>query len=59
MAQVTLAWSISKPFVTAPIIGSTSLEKLDDLIKGCDVELTEEEIKAIDDLYEPRPIIGH
>jgi aryl-alcohol dehydrogenase-like predicted oxidoreductase len=59
MAQVALAWSISKPFITAPIIGTTSLEKLDDLIKGCDLVLSDEEIKAIDDLYEPSKILGH
>jgi hypothetical protein len=59
MAQVALAWSISKPFITAPIIGTTSLEKLDDLIKGCDLVLSEEEIKAIDDLHEPGKVVGH
>lgn len=32
MAQVALAWSISKPFVTAPIVGTTSIEKLKDLV---------------------------
>ncbi|RSH94635.1 hypothetical protein EHS25_004439 [Saitozyma podzolica] len=33
MAQVALAWSLSKPSVSAPIVGTTSLEKLDDLIR--------------------------
>lgn len=32
MAQVALAWSLSKPYITAPIIGSTRLEALDELI---------------------------
>lgn len=59
MAQVALAWSLSKPFVSAPIIGTTSLEKLDDLIAGCSLELSADEIKSIDDLYESGPIIGH
>jgi aryl-alcohol dehydrogenase-like predicted oxidoreductase len=59
MAQVALAWSLSKPFITAPIVGTTSLDKLEDLIKGCSVELSDEEIKAIDGLYEPLSIIGH
>jgi aryl-alcohol dehydrogenase-like predicted oxidoreductase len=59
MAQVALAWSLSKPFITAPIVGTTSLEKMDDLIKGCDLILSPEEIKSIDDLYEPGKIQGH
>ncbi len=32
MAQVALAWSLSKPFVTAPIVGTTSIDKLKDLV---------------------------
>ncbi|KAG8909640.1 hypothetical protein FRC00_009743, partial [Tulasnella sp. 408] len=59
MAQVALAWSISKPFVSAPIVGTTSLDKLKDLVEGVHVELTEEEIKSIDELYRPRAIAGH
>jgi aryl-alcohol dehydrogenase-like predicted oxidoreductase len=59
MAQVALAWSISKPFISAPIVGTTSLEKLEDCIKGCSLELTEDEIKSIDEGYEPGPVVGH
>lgn len=59
MAQVALAWSLSKPLISAPIVGTTSIDKLEDLIKGCQVELTKDEIKEIDDLYEPQGIIGH
>ncbi|KAG8946841.1 hypothetical protein FRC04_011388 [Tulasnella sp. 424] len=59
MAQVTLAWSLSKSFMTAPIVGTTSLEKLKDVVGGVNVKLTEEEIKAIDEPYRPKPILGH
>ncbi|KAG8927828.1 hypothetical protein FRC01_006883 [Tulasnella sp. 417] len=59
MAQVALAWSLSKPFISAPIVGTTSLDKLKNLVEGLQVKLTEEEIKAIDDLYRPRAISGH
>lgn len=59
MAQVALAWSLSKTYISAPIVGTTSIDKLEDLIKGCQVELTKDEIKEIDDLYEPQGIIGH
>lgn len=54
MAQVALAWSLSKPFVSGPIVGTTSLEKLKDLVEGVSLKLTDEEIKAIDEPYRPR-----
>ncbi|KIO33907.1 hypothetical protein M407DRAFT_227034 [Tulasnella calospora MUT 4182] len=59
MAQVALAWSLSKPFMTAPIVGTTSLEKLKDIVGGVHIKLTEEEIKSIDEPYKPKPVIGH
>ncbi|WVQ64863.1 uncharacterized protein L199_003032 [Kwoniella botswanensis] len=59
MAQVSLAWSLSKEFISAPIIGTTSIEKLDDLLKGLEVKLSEEEIKRIDGDYQPKAIFGH
>ena len=54
MAQVALAWSIAKPFITAPIVGTTRLAQLDELIAATDIHLTPEEIKEIDDQYEVR-----
>ncbi|KAG8914895.1 hypothetical protein FRC01_003874 [Tulasnella sp. 417] len=59
MAQVALAWSLSKPFMTAPIVGTTSLEKLRDIVGGVKIKLTEEEVKSIDEPYRPKPVIGH
>jgi len=59
MAQVVIAWSLSKPFITAPIVGTTSIDKLKDLCEGVHVKLTAEEIKSIDDLYQPRTVYGH
>jgi len=59
MAQVALAYCLSKPFLTAPIVGTTSLDKLKDLCDGIHVKLTDEEIKSIDALYRPRAILGH
>lgn len=58
MAQVALAWSLSKPFISAPIIGTTSLEKLKDLVAGVNLKLTDEEITAIDEPYHPRAVAG-
>ncbi|KAG8688695.1 hypothetical protein FRC09_012771 [Ceratobasidium sp. 395] len=56
MAQVAVAWSLSKDYMTAPIIGTTSLKNLEDIIGGIDVKLTEEEIKQLEDPYVPQPI---
>ncbi|KAL7409784.1 aryl-alcohol dehydrogenase [Mrakia frigida] len=59
MAQVAVAWSLAQPGVTAPIIGSTSIKHLEDLIGAVKVKLTEEEIQEISEPYTHRPIIGH
>jgi aryl-alcohol dehydrogenase-like predicted oxidoreductase len=59
MAQISLAWTLSKEVVTAPIIGSTSLDKLKELIDVVDVKLSEEEIKHLEEPYKPMPVIGH
>ncbi|RDB25335.1 Versiconal hemiacetal acetate reductase [Hypsizygus marmoreus] len=59
MAQVAIAWSLSKDGVTAPIIGTTSLSNLEDIIGGIHVSLTTEEINYIEEPYRPQGIIGH
>ncbi|KAB8072750.1 putative aldo-keto reductase [Aspergillus leporis] len=59
MAIVSLAWALSKPFITSPIVGMSKKERVDEAVKAIDFELSEEEIKSIDDLYEPKRVIGH
>ncbi|KAJ7741514.1 NADP-dependent oxidoreductase domain-containing protein [Mycena maculata] len=59
MAQVALAWAMVKDGVSAPIVGSTSLENLRELIAAVDIKLTEEEIKYLEEPYKPTNIIGH
>ncbi|KAI0321779.1 Aldo/keto reductase [Amylostereum chailletii] len=59
MAQLSLAWVLAKDSVTAPIVGTTSLEKLLDLIKALEIKLEEDEIKYLEDAYKPLSIIGH
>ncbi|KAI0737383.1 Aldo/keto reductase [Daedaleopsis nitida] len=59
MAQVALAWIMTKPGVTAPIVGTTSLANLEDLLGALDVQLTEDEIKFLEEQYKPLPISGH
>ncbi|KAI0948812.1 hypothetical protein AcV7_009457 [Taiwanofungus camphoratus] len=59
MAQVAIAWALSKPGVTAPIVGTTSLDNLKDIIGAASVTLTEDEIKYLEEPYQPQSILGH
>ena len=59
MAQVAIAWALQSEWVTAPIVGIRSTDRLDELIGGLEVKLTEAEIADISDHYQPLPIDGH
>jgi aryl-alcohol dehydrogenase-like predicted oxidoreductase len=58
-AQVALAWLLSKPFVTAPIVGATKLSHLEDAVGALELTLTDEEIAKLESAYTPRPVLGH
>ena len=58
-AQIALAWVLSKPFVTAPIIGATKLHHLEDAIAALDIQLTASEVEYLEALYVPHPVLGH
>ena len=57
-AQVALAWVLSKPVVTAPIVGATKLHHLDDAIASLEVTLSADEIKALEEPYVPHAVVG-
>jgi aryl-alcohol dehydrogenase-like predicted oxidoreductase len=59
MAQVALAWMLSKPFITAPIIGATRPHHLEDAIAALSVQLSPDEIRRVEEAYRPHPISGH
>ena len=59
MAQVALAWMLSKPVITSPIIGATKPHHLEDAVAALSVQLTPEEIQHLEEAYRPHPIIGH
>ncbi|KAF8828454.1 hypothetical protein HHX47_DHR3000189 [Lentinula edodes] len=59
MAQIAIAWVMAREGVTAPIIGTTSLENLDGLLAAVDIKLSEDEMKYLEEAYQPRSIIGH
>jgi aryl-alcohol dehydrogenase-like predicted oxidoreductase len=58
-AQVGLAWLLSNPVVTAPIVGVTKAKHLEDAIAAVDLDLPEDAIHALEEPYRPHPIAGH
>lgn len=57
MSQIALAW-INKR-VSSPIVGFSSIERMDEAIASGGKTLTEEEEKYLEELYKPKPIAGH
>jgi aryl-alcohol dehydrogenase-like predicted oxidoreductase len=58
MAIVAIAWSLSKPFMTAPIVGMSKVERVEEAVQAVNFELTKEEVESIDELYEPKKVLG-
>jgi aryl-alcohol dehydrogenase-like predicted oxidoreductase len=59
MAQVALAWVLSKEAVDAPIVGVTSVEHLEDAVEAVGVSLSESDVEYIEEPYEPVEVSGH
>ena len=57
-AQIALAWVLSKSEITAPIIGATKLQHLDDAVAALSVRLTDAEIQALEINYIPHSVVG-
>lgn len=57
-AQIALAWLLSRPAVTAPIIGATQLGQLEDAIAAVGIELSDDEIAALEAPYRAHPVKG-
>jgi len=57
-AQVALAWMLSKPFITSPIIGATKPNHLTDAVGSLGVKLTADEIARLEEPYVPHPVSG-
>lgn len=56
MAQMALAWMLSKPYVTAPIVGTTDPKHVEEAVAALDIELTPEEISALEAPYTPHSV---
>ena len=58
-AQLALAWILAKPGVSAPIIGASKMYQLEEAVAATTIQLSEEEIKTLEELYQPHRILGH
>lgn len=56
--QIAIAWLLSKPYITAPIVGGGKQKYVDEAIKAMDIKLTDEEIKYLEEPYVPHTIYG-
>jgi aryl-alcohol dehydrogenase-like predicted oxidoreductase len=57
--KVALAWIVSKPGITAPIIGASKPQHLDDAIAALSAKLSEADVKKLEEPYRPHRILGH
>ena len=58
-SQIALAWILSKPYITSPIIGATRMDHLEQAVAALEIELSEDEVKRLEEPYKPHPILGH
>jgi 1-deoxyxylulose-5-phosphate synthase len=57
--QVALAWVASRPGIVAPIIGATKLEQLEQLVAGLSLTLSDDEVRDLEECYQPHRVLGH
>ena len=58
MATVALAWMLTKPVVTSPIVGASKANHLEDAVRALGVKLTSEEVQRLEGAYVPHPVLG-
>jgi aryl-alcohol dehydrogenase-like predicted oxidoreductase len=58
-AQVALAWVLQRPGVTAPIVGATKVQHVEDALAAEQLQLTDEEKAALEEPYVPHAVSGH
>ncbi|HTI94027.1 MAG TPA: aldo/keto reductase [Puia sp.] len=58
-AQIALAWVLSKPVITAPIVGASKPGHLEDAAEALTIKLSPEEIQHLEEAYKPHPVLGH
>jgi aryl-alcohol dehydrogenase-like predicted oxidoreductase len=59
MAQIALSWLLHKDWVDTPVIGTTSVEHLEDAVEALDVSLSDSDVGWLEEPYRPVPVAGH
>ena len=59
MAQIALAWLLHKERVDAPIIGTSSVEHLEEAVEALEIKLTDSDLAYLEEPYEPLPVVDH
>ena len=58
-SQVALAWVLSKPGITAPIIGASKMNHLEEAVAALDIKLSEADVMSLEESYRTHPVLGH
>ena len=59
MAQIALSWLLHKDWVDSPIVGTTSVEHLEDAVEAVDIDLSDSDVEHLEEPYEPVRVSGH
>lgn len=59
MAQIALSWLLHQDGVDAPIVGTTSIEHLEDAVEALEIDLSKSDQVYLEEPYEPVEVIGH
>ena len=57
-AKIAMAWVLNKPGITCPILGATKVQHLEDAVAAVDIKLSADDMKALEELYQPKPVAG-
>ena len=59
MARIAYAWVASRPGITAPLVGISRASQFEDAVKSLEIDLTDDEVAAMEAPYRPKPVTGH
>ena len=59
MAQIALSWLLHQDAVDAPIVGTTSVEHLEDAVEALEIDLSDSDLEYLEEPYEPIAVVGH
>ena len=59
MPQVALAWMLSKPYITSPIVGASKLPHLEQAVESLSIKLDPDQVRLLEEPYRPHRVLGH